>query len=73
MARRLADLGSKHMLLMEGIGWGCITEQIFREDVEKGALIRLDMPELEGSERLYAIYRTAFRAARPVKRSAKAR
>jgi len=56
---RLADLGSKHMLLREGIGWGYMPEPMVREDVEKGCLVHLDMPEVKsGSIRLYAIYRT---------------
>jgi len=56
---RLADLGSKHMLLKEGIGWGYMPEPMVRDDVEKGRLVQLDMPELRsGSLRLYAIYRT---------------
>jgi DNA-binding transcriptional LysR family regulator len=56
---RLADLGSKHMLLKEGIGWGTMPEPMVREDIEKGWLVRLDMPEWKsGSLRLYAIYRT---------------
>jgi len=56
---RLADLGSKHMLLKEGIGWGYMPEPMVREDVEGGRLVHLDMPELKrGSLRLYAIYRT---------------
>jgi DNA-binding transcriptional LysR family regulator len=33
---RLTGLGSKHMLLKEGIGWGYMPEHIVREDVEKG-------------------------------------
>ena len=56
---RLADLGSKHMLLREGIGWGYMPEPMVREDIEGGRLVPLDMPELKrGSLRLYAIYRT---------------
>jgi DNA-binding transcriptional LysR family regulator len=56
---RLADLGSKHMLLKGGIGWGYMPEPMVREDVDKGRLVHLDMPELKsGSVRLYAIYRT---------------
>jgi DNA-binding transcriptional LysR family regulator len=56
---RLADIGSKHILLKEGIGWGYMPEHMVREDVKTGALVQLDMPELKrGSERLYAIYRT---------------
>ena len=56
---RLADLGSKHMLLKEGIGWGYMPEPMVHKDVEQGKLVQLDMPELRsGSLRLYAIYRT---------------
>jgi DNA-binding transcriptional LysR family regulator len=56
---RLADLGSKHMLLKEGIGWGYMPEPMVREDIQKKRLIRLDIPECnEASIRLYAIYRT---------------
>ena len=56
---RLADLGSKHMLLREGIGWGYMPEPMVREEIEGGRLVPLDIPELKrGSLRLYAIYRT---------------
>lgn len=56
---RLADLGSKHILLREGIGWGYMPEPMVREDIEGGRLVPLDMPELKkGSLQLYAIYRT---------------
>jgi DNA-binding transcriptional LysR family regulator len=47
------------MLPKEGICWGYMPEHVIRKDVENGALVRLDMPELKReSERLYAIYRT---------------
>ena len=56
---RLADLGSKHMLLKEGIGWGYMPEPMVREDLEGGRLVQLDMPEYkDGFIRLHAIYRT---------------
>jgi DNA-binding transcriptional LysR family regulator len=56
---RLGDLGSKHILLREGIGWGYMPEPMVREDVENGRLVRLDMPEVKsGFIRLFAIYRT---------------
>jgi DNA-binding transcriptional LysR family regulator len=56
---RLADLGSKHMLLKEGIGWGNMPEPMVSEDLEAGRLVRLDMPEWKSvSYRLQAIYRT---------------
>jgi DNA-binding transcriptional LysR family regulator len=56
---RFADLGLKHMLLKEGIGWGYMPEPMVHRDVEEGWLVQLDMPELKrGSLRMYAIYRT---------------
>jgi DNA-binding transcriptional LysR family regulator len=56
---RLADLGSKHMLLKEGIGWGNMPEPMVREDLEAGRLIQLDLPDCKGGPyRLQALYRT---------------
>lgn len=56
---RLADLGSKHMLLREGIGWGNMPEPMVREDLKAGRLVELDMPDVKGGPyRLQAIYRT---------------
>jgi DNA-binding transcriptional LysR family regulator len=56
---RLADLGSKHMLLREGIGWGYMPEPMVREDLETGRLVQLDVPEYkDGYVRLHAVYRT---------------
>ncbi|MGA7527643.1 MAG: LysR substrate-binding domain-containing protein, partial [Pseudolabrys sp.] len=56
---RLADLGSKHMLLREGIGWGYMPEPLVHEDIDRGRLVRLDVPEYkDGFLRLHAIYRT---------------
>jgi len=56
---RLADLGSKHTLLKEGIGWGYMPEPMVREELEKKQLVRLDMPECNGASiRLHAIYQT---------------
>jgi DNA-binding transcriptional LysR family regulator len=56
---RLADLGSKHMLLKEGIGWGYMPEPMVREDLKAGRLVQLDLREYkDGFLRLHAIYRT---------------
>ena len=56
---RLGDLGSKHMLLREGIGWGYMPEPMVREDIEVRRLVRLHVPEYkDGFVRLHAIYRT---------------
>jgi DNA-binding transcriptional LysR family regulator len=56
---RLAGLGSKHMLLRDGIGWGNMPEPMVREDLRSGRLVRLDMPDfIGGPYRLQAIYRS---------------
>jgi DNA-binding transcriptional LysR family regulator len=55
---RLADLGSKHALLLAGIGWGNMPEPMIRDDIAAGRLRRLDVPEWDGGfYDLQAIYR----------------
>ena len=51
---RLADLGAKHALLREGIGWGNMPLHMVYADLVAGTLIRLNMPEHSGG-----IYRFA--------------
>lgn len=41
---RLADLGAKHMLLLQGFGWGGMPEHRVADDLAAGRLIRLDLP-----------------------------
>jgi DNA-binding transcriptional LysR family regulator len=56
---RLADLGAKHMLLKEGIGWGAMPAPMIADDLAQGRLVHLDMPDARGGEyMLKAIYRT---------------
>lgn len=56
---RLADLGAKHMLLREGIGWGNMPTPMVREDLESGRLVKLNIPEYEsGNYTFDVIYRT---------------
>ena len=56
---RLADLASKHMLLLEGIGWGHMPMPMVREDLKAGRLVHLDLPDCRGGPyRFFAIYRT---------------
>src|SRR5256885_211153 len=45
---RLADLGSKHMLLKEGIGWGNMPVPMVQEDLDSGRLVHLDLPDIKG-------------------------
>jgi DNA-binding transcriptional LysR family regulator len=55
---RLADLGSKHSLLREGIGWGNMPLEMVEPDLASGRLVRLDMPDDPGGIiPLSAIYR----------------
>jgi DNA-binding transcriptional LysR family regulator len=42
---RLADLGAKHVLLREGLGWGNMPLHLIEDDLARGALVRLDVPE----------------------------
>ena len=56
---RLADLGSKHMLLKEGIGWGNMPAPMIAEDLKVGRLVELNLPDLKGGDyTLDVIYRT---------------
>lgn len=42
---RLADLGAKHALLKEGIGWGSMPRHVVRDDLANGVLVELALPE----------------------------
>ncbi len=42
---RLGDLGAKHDLLREGIGWGNMPLPMVAADLAAGALVALDLPE----------------------------
>ena len=46
---RLADLGAKHALLLEGIGWGNMPAHLVESDLAAGRLVRLAMPEAPGN------------------------
>lgn len=51
---RLADLGAKHQLLREGIGWGNMPLPLVQEDLESGRLRLLDVPDHPGGS--YGFY-----------------
>jgi DNA-binding transcriptional LysR family regulator len=56
---RLADLGSKHALLLAGVGWGNMPEPMVRDDLANGRLVRLELPEWAGGfYQFQAIHRT---------------
>ena len=42
---RLADLGAKHALLRQGIGWGTMPHPLVAADLMAGTLVRLHMPD----------------------------
>lgn len=42
---RLADLGAKHVLLREGLGWGNMPRHLIEDDLARGTLVRLQVPE----------------------------
>jgi DNA-binding transcriptional LysR family regulator len=56
---RLADLGAKHALLIEGLGWGNMPELMVREDLASGRLVTLDVENRPGNRyTLFAVHRS---------------
>jgi len=51
---RLADLGAKHALLREGIGWGNMPLPMIEPDLVAGTLIHLHMPDHPGGTYRFA-------------------
>ena len=43
---RLGDLGAKHMLLRNGLGWGSMPEEMIREDLDQGRLVHLKLAHM---------------------------
>lgn len=55
---RLGDLGARHALLREGIGWGNMPRHLVQTDIATGRLKRLALPEAPGlAYRFHAIWR----------------
>ena len=55
---RLADLGAKHALLREGVGWGNMPLPMIAGDLMAGTLVRLAMPDhVGGTYRFAGIWR----------------
>jgi len=52
---RLADLGSKHALLLEEIGWGNMPRTMIAGDLAAGRLVRLPVPENPGIAYPFAV------------------
>lgn len=56
---RLGDLGAKHMLLLGGLGWGSMPEEMVREDIKNGRLVHLHLAHMvAGQYSLHMINRT---------------
>ncbi|MEL7198541.1 MAG: LysR family transcriptional regulator [Pseudomonadota bacterium] len=47
---RLGDLGAKHALLRQGIGWGNMPDWMIEADLQMGSLTVLDLPEKPGAD-----------------------
>jgi DNA-binding transcriptional LysR family regulator len=60
---RLADLGAKHALLVEGIGWGNMPRHAVTADLAAGRLVALDLPE--APPLLYGLHALWRRDTRP--------
>ena len=57
---RLADLGSKHALLLAGVGWGNMPEFMVRDDLKARRLVRLKLRDApEAHYPLQAVWRRA--------------
>jgi len=55
---RLADLGAKHALLREGIGWGNMPRHVVADDLANGTLVKLALPAMPSTDyRLTALWR----------------
>ena len=55
---RLGDLGAKHALLKEGLGWGNMPRGMVAGDLASGLLVELDLPEKPSAHyRLSALWR----------------
>ncbi|MDY7099045.1 MAG: substrate-binding domain-containing protein [Pseudomonadota bacterium] len=60
---RLGDLGAKHSLLKEGLGWGNMPRAMIAEDLANGTLVELDLPEAPGAN--YSLTGLWLRKAQP--------
>ncbi|BAK65911.1 LysR family transcriptional regulator [Sphingobium sp. SYK-6] len=60
---RLSDLGAKHALLREGIGWGNMPLPMVESDLVAGTLVRLALPDAPGG--LYRFSAISRRDAPP--------
>lgn len=56
---RLGDLGAKHALLRQALGWGNMPRWMVAADLAQGALVELSLPEAPGGPYpLFAIHRS---------------
>ncbi len=62
---RLADIGAKHALLREGIGWGNMPLHLIEADLMSGTLVRLDLQADTGGAYRFAVVRAVNRPYGP--------
>jgi DNA-binding transcriptional LysR family regulator len=62
---RLGDLGAKHELLRQALGWGNMPVWMVTEDLASGRLVQLDLPERPGGRYPLFAIRRADRAPGP--------
>ena len=56
---RLGDLGAKHELLRQSLGWGNMPRWMVEQDLAHGRLVQLNLPEAPGGDYpLFAIHRS---------------
>jgi DNA-binding transcriptional LysR family regulator len=46
---RVADLSTKHALLLSGLGWGNMPAPMVAKDIDEGRLVRLIVPQMGGT------------------------
>ncbi len=61
---RLADLGAKHAFLRGGLGWGGMPFEAVKADLERGALVELDLEDVP-TERHVMAMSAAYRSDAP--------
>ena len=58
---RLGDLGAKHELLRQALGWGNMPSWMVAEDLTSGRLVQLDVRDLQIERELHVLWRPVSR------------
>jgi len=54
---RVADLHTKHAMILAGLGWGNLPEHLVREELETSKLVALRLDDEERTLALWAVYK----------------